>query len=148
MTFDNKNSDSKLSASVEIAVRFSEVDSMGIVWHGHYLQYLEEARESFGQKFHLGYMDIYKKGYQIPLIDLQIQYKWRLKYEDILSVRIDYKYTEGAKVIFEYTLTDKLSGRLIATARTTQVFLDNNGSLMLIKPVFYEDWQRANGIIV
>ena len=29
----------------DIDVRFSEVDSMGVVWHGAYPLYLEDARE-------------------------------------------------------------------------------------------------------
>ena len=44
----------KLTAQVEIPIRFSEVDSMGIVWHGSYAAYVEEAREAFGVKYNLG----------------------------------------------------------------------------------------------
>ena len=42
-----------LFASKEIEVRFSEVDSMGIVWHGSYAKYFEDAREEFGKKYNL-----------------------------------------------------------------------------------------------
>jgi len=48
----------KLKASTEIEVRFSEVDSMNIVWHGAYSLYFEDAREAFGKKYGLGYLDI------------------------------------------------------------------------------------------
>ena len=30
-------------------VRFSEIDSMQIVWHGEYVRYFEDGREAFGQ---------------------------------------------------------------------------------------------------
>ena len=43
----------------DIKVRFSEVDSMGILWHGHYIKYFEDGRESFGRSFEFGYMNIY-----------------------------------------------------------------------------------------
>ena len=49
----------KLTAEKEIEVRFSEVDSMGIVWHGSYSLYFEEAREEFGRKYDLGYLKIF-----------------------------------------------------------------------------------------
>ena len=40
-----------------IKVRFSEIDSMQIVWHGEYVRYFEDGRESFGKHYGLGYMD-------------------------------------------------------------------------------------------
>ena len=30
-------------------VRFSEIDSMQIVWHGEYVRYFEDGREAFGE---------------------------------------------------------------------------------------------------
>jgi acyl-CoA thioester hydrolase len=147
MSFEFIPEDKVLIASVSIPVRFSEVDSMGIVWHGNYLQYLEIAREQFGRQHNLGYLDIYAMGYQVPLIDLNIQYKWKLQYGDTVIVNATYKYVEGAKIVFDYKMTLVDSERVIATATTTQVFLDKEGNLMLIKPTFYEEWQRKNGFI-
>ena len=59
-----------LSATKMLEVRFSEVDSMNIVWHGSYALYFEDAREAFGQKYGLGYLDIFGNGYYAPLVDL------------------------------------------------------------------------------
>ena len=33
---------------VQVRVRFSEVDAMGVVWHGNYLKYFEDGREKLG----------------------------------------------------------------------------------------------------
>ena len=59
-----------LRAEKEINVRFSEVDSMGIVWHGNYATYFEDAREVFGRLYHLEYLYIFEKGckdhFQLP----------------------------------------------------------------------------------
>lgn len=52
-----------LTASAKFEIRFSEVDSMNIVWHGSYPLYFEDAREEFGQKYELGYMTIFSNGY-------------------------------------------------------------------------------------
>ena len=48
-----------LSETARIQVRFSEVDSIKMVWHGHYITYMEDAREAFGRKYGLEYMYIY-----------------------------------------------------------------------------------------
>ena len=39
----------ELKAYAELKVRFNEVDSMAIVWHGNYVKYFEDARIAFGE---------------------------------------------------------------------------------------------------
>ena len=70
----------KLTASRPFEVRFSEVDSMNIVWHGSYPLYFEDAREAFGKKYGLGYMTIFSNGYYAPLVELSFKYKKPLLY--------------------------------------------------------------------
>ena len=41
----------ELKESKELEIRFSEVDSMNVVWHGSYPLYFEDAREAFGKKY-------------------------------------------------------------------------------------------------
>ena len=48
--------ESVLSAVRKIDIRFSEVDSMHVVWHGNYAKYFEDAREAFGEKYGLDYL--------------------------------------------------------------------------------------------
>ena len=59
-----------LKASKEFDVRFSEVDSMNIVWHGSYALYFEDAREEFGRVFGLSYHEYIANEYFAPLVDL------------------------------------------------------------------------------
>ena len=48
-----------LSCITPLRVRFSEVDSMRVVWHGEYVRYFEDGREAFGEQYPgLGYLDI------------------------------------------------------------------------------------------
>ena len=89
-----------LFASKEIEVRFSEVDSMGIVWHGSYAKYFEDAREEFGKKYNLGYLKIFGEGYYAPLVNLDFSYKKPLVYGDKAIVEIHYKETKSAKLCF------------------------------------------------
>ena len=135
-----------LSDSIELSVRFSEVDSMAIVWHGHYCQYLEEAREQFGRSHKLGYLQINELGYQIPLVELNIQYKQKLIYGDQVQVEISYEYADAAKIIFNYRIYRNRDRVLAATARTVQVFIDRQGVLQLLKPDFFLKWQKTNGL--
>ena len=63
-------------------VKFSEVDSLHVVWHGHYVRYFEDGREAFGKEYSLGYLDIYQYGFAVPLIDLEVKFKRILEYGD------------------------------------------------------------------
>ena len=137
----------KLTASKEIEVRFSEVDSMKIVWHGSYVLYFEDAREAFGKKYGLSYLDIVGNGYFAPLVDLRFNYKKQLIYGRKARVDISFRNTEAAKIIFDYEIYDAEGGSLIATGYSIQVFLDKAYQLVWTNPDFYLEWKQKNGLI-
>ena len=136
-----------LQTHKEIDVRFSEVDSMNIVWHGAYALYFEDAREAFGTKYGLGYLDIFGNGYYAPLVDLKFSYKKPLIYGKKARVEITYRNTDAAKIIFDYEIFDTDDNSLIATGYSVQVFLDKNYRLVWNNPPFYEDWKQKMGLI-
>ena len=75
-----------LTDRTTIKVRFSEIDSMQIVWHGEYVRYFEDGREAFGKRYGLDYMSIYREGYVVPIVDLSCQFKQSLSFgEEALS---------------------------------------------------------------
>ena len=43
-----------LVAHTQVRVRFQEVDSLRVVWHGHYLSYCEEGRQNPGKSARVG----------------------------------------------------------------------------------------------
>lgn len=136
----------ELFASKSFEVRFSEVDSMGVVWHGAYPLYLEDARECFGLKYGLGYNDYYKNGYYAPIVELNIKYKKPIIYGMNLRVDIKYVPTESAKVVFDYEIHNTADNSLIVLARSVQVFMNKDYTLVWENPAFYEKWKKAMGI--
>jgi len=137
-----------LSVEKEIAVRFSEVDSMAVVWHGHYVKFLEDGREAFGVKHGLTYMDAYRNGYMIPVVKLEIEYKRPVGYEDGILIRTTFKNTESAKIIFDYEILNRKTGQTSATARSVQAFIDaENRSLVLYAPEYFLNWKKRVGLI-
>ena len=138
----------ELSEQIEVRVRFSEVDSLKIVWHGHYAKYFEDAREAFGIKYGLGYLDVYSKGYVTPLVELNFEYKKSLFYNDKAIVKTTYVDSKAAKIIFKYEVINAKSKELIAIGQSTQVFLTSeNPELQLIIPDFFENWKKKWGIL-
>ena len=50
-------------------------DHAGVMWHGSYLNFLEEGRIDALDKVGLSYSKLSKKGFEIPVISIQIRYK-------------------------------------------------------------------------
>lgn len=136
-----------LRSKTNIRVRFSEVDSMQIVWHGEYVRYFEDGREAFGREFEgLGYMDLYKSGYTAPIVDMTLQYKRPLRCNDTAIIETRYIAIEGAKICFEYEIRRESDGEIVATGSSIQVFLDEDSTLQLNTPEFYTQWKEKWGV--
>ena len=86
----------QLKHTIEVWVRFNEADPLGIVWHGHYIRYFEDARESFGVANGLGYLDVYEKGFVIPVVSVHCDFKKSLRYGDKVVVETVYVPSEVA----------------------------------------------------
>lgn len=135
-----KRKQERLSLEIEGAIRFSEVDSMNVVWHGNYLKYFEDAREAFGIHFGMAYIDIYNSDYLTPIVKSEIEHKFPLKYGDKFRTKISLIKTIAAKIVYEYEIFNVTENKLSAVGKTTQVFIDDSGELQLISPQFYEEW--------
>lgn len=133
-----------LSETVRVQVRFSEVDSIRMVWHGNYVQYMEDAREAFGRKYGLEYMHIFNSGFLAPMYDMQLHYKGVATVDDILLVTITYRPTRGGKLIFDYEIRREKDDALILTATTIQLFTTRNGEFDPSCPPFFAEWKEKN----
>ena len=132
----------ELKATVPLKIRFSEVDSMNIVWHGSYVMYFEDAREAFGKKYGLAYLDIFGNGFYAPLVDLSFKYKSPITYDMKPEITITYKPVDAAKIVFDYEITNPENGDVLATGHSVQVFMDLNYQLVWANPDFYEQWKK------
>ena len=134
--------------TTEQHVRFSEVDALGIVWHGNYVRYFEDGREAFGKQYGLGYLDVFSQGYATPIVNMQCDYKKFLRYNDTVIIETTYTACEPAKLVFRYKLFNAETNDLIVTGSTTQVFIDrNNFGLQLTNPDFFVEWKRRHNLL-
>ncbi len=136
-----------LKDRTEVKVRFGEVDSMGIVWHGNYVKYIEEGRESFGHKYGISYLDIYANDVMAPVVKMNIDFKKQVQYGDKLIIETEYIDTEAAKIIFNYKIFRKSDNELMAIGSTTQVFIGLDREMILYAPQFVIDWKEKVGLM-
>jgi len=130
-----------------VTVRFNEVDSLKIVWHGHYIKYFEDGRESFGKQYGIGYLDLFREGLLTPIVEVTCSYKKHLSYGDKVIIETSFVNDEAAKIIFNFRLFRERDREIVATGRSVQVFLNENGELLLTNPEKFIEWKRKNGLL-
>ncbi len=134
-----------MSERIEMKVRFNESDPLGIVWHGHYLRYFEDGREAFGEKHALRYLDIYKKGFVAPIVNIECSYKKSLQYGDTAIIETTFHDNPAAKIHFRFKIFLAGTMQLVAEGTSVQVFLDvKNKQLQLSTPDFFDEWKKLH----
>lgn len=129
-------------------MRFSETDAMGVVWHGNYLKFFEDARDHFGKIHGLDNLQIHNAGFFIPIVHSELHHKAPVHYGEIAVVTAKLIYRESAKIIFEFEIINKNTGMLAAKGTTTQVFLNaKTRELELMKPDFITEWEAQQNWI-
>lgn len=138
---------SNLVDEKKIEIRYSDTDAMGVVWHGNYLRYFEDGRESFGKKYGMEYLNVYRSGYFTPIVKSEINHKSSIKYGEEAKVITRLIYSPAAKIIFDYEIHNLTTGKVSATGQTIQAFIDSETEVLeLNKPDFYLSWEEKAGL--
>lgn len=110
-------------AEIEVTPAFHDLDPMVVVWHGHYLKYLELARCALLQGFDYDYPQMRESGYLWPIVDLRTKYLRPARYGQRLRVRAELVEWD-LRMRIDYLIIDAESGEKITRAHTIQVAVD------------------------
>ncbi|MEO8314367.1 MAG: thioesterase family protein [Pseudomonadota bacterium] len=129
-----------LAHEIELEPAFYEIDPMDVVWHGHYVKFLEKARAALMARLEFGYGEMRDSGYAFPIIELFIRYAQPLKLGQ--KVRVSAKIVEWeSRLRVNYEIRDSVTGRRLTRAHTVQVAVDaSNGEMCYVCPVIL--WQK------
>ncbi|HXV84608.1 MAG TPA: thioesterase family protein [Candidatus Binatia bacterium] len=117
------NSPNRWSAETEIEVQFFDLDPMEVVWHGHYVKYLEIARCALLDRIGYNYAQMKASGYAWPVIDMHLRYINSATFGQRLKLRAEIVEWEN-RLKIGYLATDASSGCRLLRASTTQVAVD------------------------
>lgn len=127
---------------LERRVLFNEADVMGVVWHGNYLKYFEEASAELGRKCGLSYHAYYEAKIQAPIVQIHVDYHQPLVLEEKFTVEASYAWSEGARLHTEFAAyrEDKT---LAASGYTLQMFIDaSTREPFLTSPLLLEKFRE------
>jgi acyl-CoA thioester hydrolase len=116
----------------QLKVRFYEVDSYHVVWHGHYIAWFELGRNECAARFGLDPQQLKEIGLMAPVVDLSCKFKLPAEYGDVVTIRTTMQRCETAKLIFRYTVVrDK---KILAEGSTTHILTDLKGTMLYQVP--------------
>jgi acyl-CoA thioester hydrolase len=128
-----------IHADTEILVPFFDIDTMDVVWHGHYVKYLEVARCALLDKIGHNYMQMKASGYAWPVIDLQLRYVRGATFGQKLNVRASLVEWEN-RLKINYLISDLESTERLTRASSVQVAVNLASSEMqLASPQVFID---------
>lgn len=114
--------DYPLEYVAKIRVPYYDTDQMGVVWHGNYLKYFEDAREEMFRSMGLPYGEMERQGTIMPVVDASLRYLKPAKYDDVLAVKVTVAEPPRSKIKIDYEIRDG-GGDLCTTGSTTLAFV-------------------------
>jgi len=123
-----------IEVEVEIEIPFHDVDATGVVWHGHYVKYLEIARCALLDNIDYNYRQMEASGYAWPVIEVRIRYPRPLYFQQ--KVKVQAKLVEWEnRLKLSYLIEDIGTGQRLTKAYTIQVAIEiETGEMLFASP--------------
>ena len=116
-----------------VKVRFNEVDTYQVAWHGHYVAWMEIGRNELAAPFGLDAEQIKASGYLAPVVTLELKFLRPARYGELLTVRTTLEKRETTTLAFASRILGE-DGRPCATGTTLHALTDMDGVLQYTFP--------------
>ena len=110
--------------STEIRVRLPETDAVGVVYHGFFFTYFDVARMDYLRN--LGLLEQFRTGESLNLVvHASADFRSPARFDDILVVHVRVRRIGDSSVGFEFRVSQKSDGRLVAEGESVHSFIDS-----------------------
>ena len=121
--------------TVELRVRYDEVDPMGFVHHSNYLRYFEIGRTELLRASGGCYREMEAAGQLVVVVRVDCRYRRPAKYDDLIRIRTRIDRVTAGKIIHEYTITrvdEAQTDEILVDATVTLAVIDRTGTLQRV----------------
>jgi acyl-CoA thioester hydrolase len=119
---------------VTLEIPFQDLDPLEICWHGHYVGYLERARNALLREIGYDYPEMRASNYAWPIIEVFIRYAQPLRYRQKVEVEAFLTEWEN-RLKVDYLIRDVETGKRLTRGYTVQVAVDmRTGEMCLVSP--------------
>ncbi len=131
-----------LISEKEIEVRYAETDQMGVVYHANYLVWLELGRTKLIEDLGFRYADMEKEGIISPVLDINISYKYPVRYGEKAYVKTWIDYYDGLRSTYGYEIyNDK--DQLVVEAKSQHVCVKKDSFRPVSVRKYFPEWHEA-----
>jgi acyl-CoA thioester hydrolase len=122
-------------------------DYGGVVWHGTYLTWLEEARVDYLRSIGVDFADLVKLGCDLPVVDLTVRYHQALRLGDEAILKARMEEINGVRLNWQYRLESPDQQHLYLSAQVTLVAIDREKGKILrqLPPSVQDMFLRLTG---
>lgn len=132
----------KARSVVRMRVRFAETDLMGIVHHGSYALYLEQARVEWLRRRGVAYSEWASRGMHLAVVELHVRFRAPARFDDELDVETTLAQLGAASFRFDYRVTRAGEETLLAEGHTLLACVDDQGALRRVRADWIEVLMR------
>ena len=128
--------------------QFYETDGMGVVYHGNYIHWMEEARTNFMEQIGWGYERATEAGIDFALTDISCSYRKTTKFGETLAISLKITKLSPARLVLTYRMVNPETGELHAEGTSSHFFYDRNSQQpVALKKVFPELYQLLQSCV-
>ena len=115
-------------------------DHAGVVWHGTYLNWLEESRIDSISKAGIKYIELLNRGFEMPVYKIEIKYLMPIMIGDEIIIKSYFFTNQGPRIKVNSTLTN-LMNKIHAEA-SVDIVLINKETFKVVRkrPDFFENY--------
>ncbi len=124
----------KAATTYEADVPFHDVDSLQIVWHGHYFKYFEIARTKLFTLHGIDGKEMMELGYRLVVSHTECKHVSPLAYKDRFRVSAWFTGEPDHRIEVLYEIWNLTTDKRAARGRTDLVTTDPAGTMLLATP--------------
>lgn len=106
-------------------------DYSGLVWHGSYIAWMEEARVECLRSIGIEFADLVALGCDLPVVELAIRYHQAVRMGMAAIVRTRMAEMSGVRINWDYQIQSTDGQEIFLTARVTLVAVDREKGKIL-----------------
>jgi acyl-CoA thioester hydrolase len=116
-------SETMASHETRLRVRYAETDQMGVVYHAHYLVWMEIGRVEFCRAHGIVYREMEERdGILLVVAEVNCRFASPARYDDEVMIRTSVEESNRRMIRFGYSMHEAASGRLLAEGFSKHIF--------------------------
>ena len=134
---------STISYTSSMEAPFFDVDSLHVVWHGHYVKYMEIARCNLLDHIGFNYQDMREQGFMFPVIKMDLKYISPIVFGQQFEIVASLEEWQ-CQLKIAYLFRDPETHKKICTAQTVQAAVEKaSGEMHYVCPQGLQDQVQA-----